>query len=317
MGDHPTDGVNRRKLLECMGWAGTGALWTLTGGVASSISLDQALAAPCGAARAFSFVQISDTHIGFDKPANPDARATAREAVAKIIALPQKPDFILHTGDITHLSKDVEFDDADQILKVAGVPVFHVPGEHDTLDEKPGAAYLARYGTKETRGSGWYSFDHDGVHFIALVNVLNLKAGGLGALGMDQLEWMERDLKHRPASTPVVVFAHMPLWTVSPEWGWGTDDSSAAMSYLKRFGSVTVLNGHIHQVIQKTEGNISFHTARSTAFPQAAPGTPGASPGPLKVPTEQLHSVLGIRSANVVRGQGDIALIDQTLAGSA
>jgi Icc protein len=295
------------------GLGGTGALWTLAGGVASSVSLDQALAAPRGAAKTFSFVQISDTHIGFDKPANPDSRATAREALAKINALAQKPDFILHTGDITHLSKPVEFDDANEILKAAGLPVFHVPGEHDTLDEKRGAAYLAPYGSKDARGSGWYSFDHDGVHFIALVNVLNLKAGGLGNLGQDQLEWLERDLKSRSASQPIVVFAHMPLWSVSPEWGWGTDDSSAAMSYLRRFGSVTVLNGHIHQVLQKTEGNINFHTARSTAFPQAAPGTPGASPGPLKAPTDQLRSVLGIRSASVVRGKAGIALIDQTL----
>lgn len=306
------DQISRRGVLECMGWAGTGALWTLAGGVASSVSLDQALAAPRGAAKAFSFVQISDTHIGFDKAANPDARATAREAVAKINALPQKPDFILHTGDITHLSKPVEFDDAEQILNGAGIPVFYVPGEHDTLDDMPGAAFLARYG-KKTKGSGWYSFDHAGVHFIGLVNVLNLKAGGLGYLGPDQLEWLEQDLKHRPASTPIVVFAHMPLWSVAPEWGWGTDDSTAAMAYLKRFGSVTVLNGHVHQVLQKTEGTITFHTARSTAFPQAAPGTPGATPGPLKVPAEQLHSVLGIRQANLVRGKGDIALIDQTL----
>ncbi|MGZ3377708.1 MAG: metallophosphoesterase family protein [Phenylobacterium sp.] len=302
---------NRRGLLKCMGWAGTGALWTMSGGLTAAISLDQALAAPAKAA-SFSFLQVSDSHVGFNKPANPDAAATYREAVAKISALPVKPDFIIHTGDITQLSKDQEFDDADQIIKAAGLPVFHVPGEHDMLDEGAGKAYLDRFG-KGTKGSGWYSFDHKGVHFIALINVANLKPGGMGSLGGDQIEWLEKDLAGRPSSQPIVVFAHMPLWTVYAEWGWGTDDAAQAMTYLKRFGSVTVLNGHIHQITQKVEGNIAFHTARSTAFPQPVGGQ-GPSPGPLKVPTEQLHSMLGITTASLSRGHGPIALTDQTLA---
>jgi 3',5'-cyclic-AMP phosphodiesterase len=297
--------------MECMAWAGTGLLWTASGGVANSITLDRALAAPKGV-QPFSFMQVSDSHIGFTKDPNPDARATFREAVAKIKALPAKPAFILHTGDITQLSKDQEFDDADQIIKAAGLPVFHVPGEHDMLDEGAGKAYLDRFG-KGTKGAGWYSFDHKGVHFVALVNVANLKPGGMGSLGSDQLEWLERDLKGRPSSQPIVVFAHMPLWTVYADWGWGTDDAAQAMSYLKRFGSVTVLNGHIHQITQKVEGNIAFHTARSTAFPQPVGGQ-GPSPGPLKVPTEQLHSMLGITNATITRGHGPIALSDQTLA---
>ena len=311
MSRHHTEGEDRRGFLKCMAWAGTGALWTMSGGLASSISLDQAQARPM-ASKGFSFLQISDSHVGFAKPANPDARATYREAVAKVIAMPVKPDFIIHTGDITQLSRDQEFDDADQIIKEAGLTVFHVPGEHDMLDEDSGKAYLARYG-QGSKGAGWYSFDHHGVHFIALVNVVNLKAGGMGNLGPDQLAWLEKDLAGRSSSTPIVVFAHIPLWTVYADWGWGTDDSAQALTYLKRFGSVTVLNGHIHQITRKVEGNISFHTARSTAFPQPVGGQ-GPSPGPLKVPTEQLHSMLGITTATFVRGREPIALVDATLA---
>jgi len=311
MNDNHTTGEDRRGFLKCMAWAGTGALWTVSGGLASSISLDQAVAAPAHA-KGFSFVQLSDSHVGFNKPANPDAAATYREAVAKVVAMQVRPDFIIHTGDITQLSKDQEFDDADQIVKAAGLTVFHVPGEHDMLDEGAGKAYLDRYG-KGSKGAGWYSFDHHGVHFVALINVVNLKPGGMGSLGPDQLAWLEKDLAGRASSTPIVVFAHMPLWTVYADWGWGTDDAAQALTYLKRFGSVTVLNGHIHQITQKVEGNIAFHTARSTAFPQPVGGQ-GPSPGPLKVPTEQLHSMLGVTTASFVRGTEPIALIDATLA---
>jgi 3',5'-cyclic AMP phosphodiesterase CpdA len=311
MSDHDDVGEDRRGFLKCMAWAGTGALFTASGGLMSSISLDQAVAAPA-AAKGFTFLQISDSHVGFNKPANPDAAATYKEAVGKILALPTKPDFIIHTGDITQLSKDQEFDDADQIIKQTGLTVFHVPGEHDMLDEGSGKAYLDRFG-KGTQGAGWYSFDHKGVHFVALINVVNLKAGGMGSLGPDQLEWLEKDLSGRSASQPIVVFAHIPLWTVYADWGWGTDDAAQALSYLRRFGSVTVLNGHIHQITQKVEGNIAFHTARSTAFPQPVGGQ-GPSPGPLKVPTEQLHSMLGVTTATFVRGNAPIALVDQTLA---
>jgi Icc protein len=311
MRDHDNAGEDRRGFLKCMAWAGTGALFTASGGLVSSVSLGEAMAAPA-MTKGFTFLQISDSHVGFNKPANPDSKATYQEAVNKILALPQKPDFIIHTGDITQLSKDQEFDDADQIIKAAGLQVFHVPGEHDMLDEGAGKAYLDRFG-KGTKGAGWYSFDHKGVHFVALINVVNLKAGGMGSLGADQLAWLEKDLAGRPSSQPIVVFAHIPLWTVYADWGWGTDDAAQALGHLKRFGSVTVLNGHIHQITQKVEGNIAFHTARSTAFPQPVGGQ-GPSPGPLKVPTEQLHSMLGITTATFVRGKAPIALIDQTLA---
>jgi 3',5'-cyclic AMP phosphodiesterase CpdA len=296
-----------------MGWAGTGLVWSVGGGVLSSVSLDQALAAPKASVKPFSFLQVSDSHIGFNKPPNPDARATFREAMAKIKALPEQPAFILHTGDISQLSRDQEFDDADQILKETGLTVFHVPGEHDMLDEGNGAAYLARYG-KGSLGDGWYSFDHNGVHFVALINVKELKAGGMGHLGEAQLAWLKQDLTGRSSSTPVVVFTHVPMWTVYADWGWGTDDSTQAMALLGRFGSVTVLNGHIHQVIQKVEGNVAFHTARSTAFPQPAPGA-APSPGPMKVEDAKLRAMLGVASINFKQNEQRLAIIDTPLQG--
>ncbi|MBA2936420.1 metallophosphoesterase [Sphingomonas sp. CGMCC 1.13654] len=307
--------VDRRGMLtRCAGWAGTAALYTVSGGIVSSMGLDAALAGTPrpGRTKPFTFLQISDTHIGFDKAANPDARGTAIKAVERIRALPVKPDLILHTGDITHLSKDEQFDDAKQILSDLGAPIFFVPGEHDFLDEGQGKAYLAHHG-QGTLGSGWQSFDHDGVHFVGLNNVAALKPGGMAHLGDDQLAWLAKDLAPLSASTPIVVFGHIPLWTVYEAWGWGTDDSAQALALLARFGSVTVLNGHIHQIISKVEGNVTFHSARSTAYPQPAPGA-APSPGPLKVPTEQLPSMLGIRSALFRRGSDPIALIEQTLA---
>ena len=264
--DDHNDGVSRRHALECMIWAGTGVLWTVSGGVPKSLSLlDKAEAAT--AASSFTFLQISDSHVGFDKQPNPNALGTLQEAVDKIKALPNTPAFMLHTGDITHLAKPAQFDNASQVIGSAGLDVHYVPGEHDILDEEPGKAFMERYG-KQAKGSGWYSFDQNGVHFIALVNVMNLKAGSLGILGPEQLAWLADDVKGLAASTPIVVFAHIPLWTISKDWGWGTDDAEQALSLLKRFGSVTVLNGHIHQLMQKAESKVSFYTARSTAFPQ-------------------------------------------------
>ena len=275
-----------------MAWAGTGMLWTMSGGVPKSGLLG---ARPPKNGDLF-FVQISDSHIGFNKAANADVTATMQAAIAKINALPTAPAFLLHTGDISQLAKASEFDTADQVLRDSRTKdVFFVPGEHDVGTDN-GRSYLERYGKKAQRAGGtggWYSFDHSGVHFIGLVNVFNLKAGGLGALGAEQLEWLEKDVKHLVASTPIVVFAHVPLWSVYPAWGWGTDDGARALSYLKKFGSVTVLNGHIHQTMQKVEGNVTFHTALSTAFPQPRPGTAPA-PGPMVVPANQLRDVLGI-----------------------
>jgi hypothetical protein len=311
--DNHEHGVSRRHALECMLWAGTGVLWTVSGGVPKSFSLlGQAEAAT--PATSFTFLQISDSHVGFDKAANPNALGTLQEAIAKVKALPNKPAFMLHTGDITHLSAPAQFDNAAQVIGTAGLDVHYVPGEHDILDEEPGKSYLDRYG-KKTKGTGWYSFDQNGVHFIGLVNVMNLQAGGLGILGPEQLAWLADDVKGRPASTPIVVFAHIPLWTISKEWGWGTDDAEQALALLKGFGSVTVLNGHIHQLMQKVEGKVTFHTARSTAFPQPAPGTAPA-PLPMVVPAEKLRSVLGIRSVVYTQGKELLAVTDQPLASS-
>jgi 3',5'-cyclic AMP phosphodiesterase CpdA len=309
--DNESDGVtiNRRGLLKCMAWAGTGVVWTLAGGIPRSFNLMD----PAAAASGFSFVQISDSHIGFDKPANSNVAGTLQEAIGKVNALPMRPAFMIHTGDITHLSKPEQFDNADQIIRGANLPVHYVPGEHDVLDDD-GKGYLERYG-KGTTGLGWHSFDEAGVHFIGLINVMNFKAGGLGNLGQEQIAWLEKDVKGLSASMPIVIFAHMPLWTIYSEWGWGTGDAAQALSYVKRFGSVTVLNGHIHQIVQKVEGNITFQTARSTAYPQPEAGKAKA-PGPLTVPADQLKQMLGLRAVNYEEGTHPLSISDTMLANS-
>ena len=312
--DLNNDGVDRRGFLKCMAWAGTGLVWTMSGGIPVSRAFAKGYGKDAGKGADFTFVQISDSHIGFNKPANPDVTATLQTAINKINAMPHTPDFIIHTGDLSQLSKPSEFDTLDQVLKGASAKqLFFVPGEHDMLTDN-GEQYLQRYG-KDTKGTGWSSFDHKGVHFVGLVNVANLKAGGMGSLGNEQLEWLEKDLKGRAASTPIVLFAHIPLWTIYPDWGWGTDDSEQALSYVKRFGSVTVLNGHIHQIMQKVEGKVSFHTAMSTAFPQPAPGT-APSAGPMKVPADQLQRVLGITDVNYLVSGRSLAVVDSPLADS-
>ncbi|MGA3303450.1 MAG: metallophosphoesterase [Methylovirgula sp.] len=300
---------SRRGALECMLWAGTGVLWTVAGGVPTSRLIGDAIAAD---QTGFSFIQMSDSHVGFSKPANPDAHGTLKEAIAKIAGMPQKPSFLIHTGDITHLSKPDQFDDAAQLIGAAKLDAHYVPGEHDIIDDENGKAYLDRYG-KGTKGAGWYSFDQAGVHFIGLVNVVDLKGGGLGNLGAEQLAWLADDLKDRPASQPIVVFSHIPLYVLYEPWGWGTQDGVQALALLKRFGSVTVLNGHIHQLAQKVEGHMTFHTAVSTAFPQPAPGTAPA-PGPKLVPANQLRSLLGLSELTFTRGKEQLAIVDRTLA---
>jgi 3',5'-cyclic-AMP phosphodiesterase len=312
LNDHNHDGIDRRGFLRCMAWAGTGVLCVMQGGVLKSYAMGKASQWAAMAAGELSFVQISDSHMGFNKAANPDVVGTLKAAVDKINALTMPPEFMLHTGDISHLSKPEEFDTVDQLLKGASAKdVFFVPGEHDVLNDD-GKQYLERYG-RAAQGAGWYSFDKKGVHFVGLVNVLNLKAGGLGTLGQEQLAWLKADVKHLKHSTPIVVFAHIPLWSIYPEWGWGTEDSAQALACLKKFGSVTVLNGHIHQTMQKVEGNVTFHTAASTAFPQPQPGK-ADSPGPMKVPAEQLRNLLGITDVNYAQGQHALAVVDSSLA---
>jgi 3',5'-cyclic-AMP phosphodiesterase len=301
-------GADRRQTLKCMLWAGTGVLWTVAGGVPASRLIGSAKAAESG----FSFVQISDSHIGFSKPANPDARATLDAAIDKTVAMPAKPAFMIHTGDISHTAAPAQFDDALQVIGRAKLDVHYAPGEHDILDPATRTAYLERFG-KGATGGGWYSFDQGGVHFVSLVNVVDLKKNGLGSLGVDQIAWLDDDLRGKSASTPIVLFAHIPLWMVAPDWGWGTEDSAQALALVARFGSVTVLNGHIHQLMQKVEGNVTFHTARSTAFPQPAPGT-APSPGPKLVPAGELRKWLGVREVAYTVTPTELAVTDVDLA---
>lgn len=305
--------MNRRAALKCMAWAGTGVMWALVGGIPRAFAATDsgAAAAMAKAGATFSFAQLSDSHIGFNKAANPEPLKTLQRAVAQVNGLPIKPAFALHTGDITHLSKPAEFDTAAEALKALLAPVHYVPGEHDTLDEGGGKLFLERYG-KGTKGSGWYSFDDHGVHFVALINVIGLVPGQEPALGAEQLKWLADDLQAVSSSTPVVVFAHIPLWSLYKPWGWGTSDSEQAIALLRRFGSVTVLNGHVHQIAQKVEGNITFHTARGTAYPQPEPGK-APSPGPMLVPADQLAAYLGVTSVKTVQGNHALALTDATL----
>jgi 3',5'-cyclic AMP phosphodiesterase CpdA len=304
----------RRGALKCLAYGGAGTLFTLSAGILTPVDLAFAKAGDRTATKAGVplFLQISDTHIGFNKDANPDVAGTLTRTIALVNAMPQKPDLVIHTGDITHLSKAAEFDTAAQLMSQMNVTELHTtPGEHDVADATV-TEYFNRYG-KASDNRGYYSFDHHGVHFVSLINVLNFKPNGLGNLGQEQLEWLEKDLKGRSASTPIVVFAHMPLWTVYAPWGWGTGDADQAMSYLKRFGSVTVLNGHIHQIVQKVEGNMTFHTARSTAYPQPGPGE-GPGPGPLKVPSDDLPKMLGVSNVTLKHHPDALSLTDTTLA---
>jgi len=306
-GQNHADGIDRRGFLKCMAWAGTGVIWTLSAGILSSCNLSQASNASQGD---FSFVQVSDSHIGFKNVPNMDVTSTFQKSIDRVAALANRPAFILHTGDVSHTSTAGQYDTVDQIFKGAKFSqdqVFYVPGEHDTFVDN-GQAYLDRFGQGNTP-NGWRSFDFKGVHFVGLVNVWNLKAGGFGVLGDDQLAWLKKDLDGLSSSTPVVVYAHVPLWAVYPTWGWSTTDAEQALTLMKRFGSVTVLNGHIHQVLQKVEGNVTFHTAASTAYPQPAPGDAPA-PGPLRVVPEQLLSSLGIRQVNFVQKAGAPVVVD-------
>ena len=306
--------LSRRNALKCMAYGGAGTLFALSGGVLTPFDLALAATDPEGVTKLGKplFVQISDTHIGFNKDANPDVGATLTQTIDIVNAMPAQLALIIHTGDITHLSKPAEFDQAQQLLtRLRSAELHTVPGEHDTMDANV-TEYFDRFG-KPSNNKGYYSFDHAGVHFVALINVLQFKPGGLGTLGAEQLAWVAADLKGRSSSTPIVVFAHMPLWTVYEPWGWGTGDAEVLTRQLRRFGSVTVLNGHIHQIVQKVEGNLTFHTARSTAYPQPAPGV-GPGPGPLKVPAEQLATMLGITSVGVVGHPRALALNDRVLA---
>lgn len=306
--------VSRRKALECMAFGGAGTLFVLAGGVLTPIGLAEGAGERRGAAPPGKplFVQISDSHIGFHKDANPDVNGTLSAAIALVNGMREQPALILHTGDITHLSRPEEFDLAQQLLSRLRTSELHtVPGEHDVADATV-TEYFNRFG-RASDNRGYYSFDHTGVHFVALTNVLQARDGGAGLLGDEQLAWARADLRGRSPSTPIVVFAHMPLWNVYEPWGWRTSDADALVSELRRFGSVSVLNGHIHQIVQKVEGSITFHTAPSTAYPQPAPGQ-GAGPGPLKVAPDQLARRLGVTSVSLRTHPRSLLLSDTALA---
>jgi hypothetical protein len=297
-----------------MAFGGAGTLFVLSGGVLKPLDLLAAAGDGNAVARLGSplFVQLSDSHIGFHQPANPDVIGTFVKVIDLVNAIPNQPEFVIHTGDITHLSRADQFDTAQQLLGRLRTPELHtVPGEHDVADANQ-SEYFARFG-KTSNNKGYYSFDHQGVHLIALNNVMNFKPGGLGILGDEQMKWLADDLSGRSSSTPIVVFAHMPLWSIYEPWGWGTGDADQLITMLRRFGSVTVLNGHIHQIVQKIEGAIVFHTARATAYPQPQPGV-GPGPGPLTVPPDQLAQMLGLTSVTVTSHPAAASLADATLA---
>jgi len=313
--DHQDDGIDRQGFLKCMAWAGTGVVWALAGGRVTSTALADAAQAPATATADFSFVQISDSHIGFSKAANKNVIGTFEEAVARINALPQRPAFVMHTGDHVHLSKMTEFDTTKQIMGTIKTDrTFNVPGEHDVFVDH-GKRYLEIFG-RGTRGSSYYSFDLKGVHFLALANVQQAEGQsgltGLGLLGPEQLAFVTKDLAGLSADTPLVIFSHVPLLAVYPKWGWATEDSTQVLALVKRFSSVTALNGHIHQIISKTEGNIVMHTAASTAYPLHAPGH--VAPTPLVLPAGKLPTRIGIRTVGFVRGASSLALKDQPFA---
>jgi Icc protein len=305
---------DRREALKCLSaWSATAVVWTLSGGVPSALGATGSGPTAAAGSGDLTFVQISDTHIGFKRDANPDVVGSLRRAIADIHALPQQPAFVVHTGDVSHLSKPEEFGSARELLAEIKVDRVHtVPGEHDTIDD--GVAGYLKFFDHDGKGRAWYSFDQGGVHFVGLTNTLNFKAGTMASLGDEQLAWLKADLSGRAPSTPVVVLAHIPMWTIWEPWGWGTSDAAQAMALLRPFGSVTVLNGHIHQVLQKVEGNVSLHTAMSLAYPLPTPGQAGiGEPGPVKVPAGELGKLLGTRQLSIVRGKTELAMIDRSL----
>jgi len=283
--------MRRKDFIEHVSWTGAGIAWSLS---ATGLLTSQA----AEASPSFSFVQISDSHIGFTRPENPDVAGTLRKTIEAINALPQQPAFVVHTGDVTHLSKPAEFDDAKQLLGTLRAPLVVLPGEHDVIGSSKN--FFANFARADAP-NGWFSFDQGGMHFVSLVNVFNFEIDG--KLGPEQIAFVEKDLAAQKKSTPIVVFGHVPLYALYPEWGWTTEDGMKVLAVLRRFDAVTVLNGHIHQIIQHTEGNIRFATAAATAYPQPAPGT-AAKPGPLKVPDEKLLSVLGYRTVELATGGG-------------
>jgi 3',5'-cyclic AMP phosphodiesterase CpdA len=302
--------MTRRQLLRHSAWFGAAVGFAVVGGEVISHVAGTAAAERAHARPTLRFAQVSDSHIGFSGPPNPDVASTFGHAIDQINSLGYNtPDFVIHTGDLTHLSSPEQFDQVKQMLSKLQTPhVFTVPGEHDSVDDA-GQKYRSVFGAG-TRGDGWYSFDIAGVHVIALVNTLNLKK--LGHLGVDQLEFVKKDVAGLSNDTPIIVFSHIPLFAMYPDWGWGTDDATQALSYLSRFSSVTCLNGHVHQLFSKTEGNVTFYSGTTTAYPLPHPGD-GPAPKPVTLPAGKLRDALGIREVNYTKGQTALALKETTL----
>jgi 3',5'-cyclic AMP phosphodiesterase CpdA len=305
-------GMSRRQLARHAGWFGGAVVLSVIGGeVISHVAHDRDSPAAAAAddPHALRFVQISDSHIGFDGPANTDVVGSFGHALDRINSLGFRPDFVMHTGDLTHVSAPAQFDQVKQMLSTARTDrVFVVPGEHDSVGDG-GRAYRRAFGAN-TSGDGWYSFDTHGVHFLALVNTLSLEK--LGHLGTEQIDFVRKDLAGVTSDTPVVVFSHIPLFAMYPKWGWSTDDALQVISLLRRFSSVTCLNGHVHQLFTKTEGNITFHSATTTAYPLPKPGQ-GPAPTPQVLPAGQLKDALGIRSVAYHEGDSALALKEERL----
>ncbi|MDT5312762.1 MAG: hypothetical protein QOE74_1782 [Mycobacterium sp.] len=299
--------MSRRQLIRHSAWFGAAVGLAVVGGEVISHVAGSATATLTRPT--LRFAQVSDSHIGFTGPANADVTGSFTRAVDQINGLGYTPDFVIHTGDLTHLATPGQFDQVKQMLSGLETPhVFTVPGEHDSVDDA-GQKYRKVFGAG-TRGDGWYSFDIAGVHVIALVNTLNMTK--LGHLGQDQLDFVKNDVAPLSSDTPIIVFSHIPLFAMYPDWGWGTDDSVQALSYLRRFASVTCLNGHVHQVFSKTEGNVTFFSATTTAYPLPHPGD-GPAPKPLTLPAGKLHDALGIREVTYTKGQQALALKERTL----
>ena len=304
-------GMTRRQLIRHSAWFGAAVGLAVVGGEVISHIAGTAGAAHTQARPTLRFAQISDSHIGFQGTANANVTGTFTEAINQVNGLGYTPDFVIHTGDLTHLSTPDQFDQVKQMLTGLNTPhIFTVPGEHDSVDDA-GQKYRQVFGAG-TRGDGWYSFDIAGVHVIPLVNTLNFKSMGLGHLGTDQLDFVQKDVAPLSSDTPIIVFGHIPLFAMYPSWGWGTDDATQALSYLRRFSSVTCLNGHVHQLFTKTEGNITFHSATTTAYPLPHPGD-GPAPKPVTLPAGKLHDALGIREVSYIKGQQALALKEEKL----
>jgi 3',5'-cyclic AMP phosphodiesterase CpdA len=303
-----TPEIDRRAFLRHSAWAGAAVVVAISGGIVTSEIVGHHKSHRRTAD--FTFVQISDSHVGFKGAANHDVTATFAEAIAQVNALPDRPDFVIHTGDLTHFSTAGQFDQVKQMLSgVQTGQVLTIPGEHDSFDDN-GQKYRSVFGAG-SHGDGWYSFDHQGVHFISVVNTINLAS--LGHLGADQLAFFKADVAHLPNDTPIVVFSHVPLFEMYPKWGWGTDDATELLSYLRRFGSVTCLNGHVHQIMSKVEGKVAFHTAAPTCYPLPHPGE-GAGPSPVVLPAGQLHDALGVRDVRYTVKSSGLAIKDEVLA---